>query len=171
MKISAKIKFYLTLSVAILVFGGLSLLFIFLSIGVNSSEFSLQSLRAQIFSNEHEREQARIFRSLLKEHSGELQRTKMFFLTEGGLVEFVELLEALARGTKNSILLGIGAFSVPETDISLTIDGSGQSIAKFLSLLELLPYDISVQQIGLQQVSADGQTARLFTTIKIKTAN
>lgn len=170
-KLIASLIFYLALVIAS---GGL---FFWLNLRVQGSAAERERIETEIASLEEDRRRARQAELVFEEKKAELERLKNVFISPEKPVEFIEGLEKIARGTGNSISLDLvseklvgGAFS-----FRISVEGTEESTAKYLSLLELMPYEIAIEEFTLQRTrAAPGgreKEARLSVVINVKTLN
>ena len=98
-----------------------------------------------------------------------------FFINYREPVEFIETLEDLAKktGVILAIDLALGVPGANELPLRLNIEGSEKNVLRYLRLLELLPNQILVEDIGFQSIlSAPGVSLashRLQLSIRVST--
>ena len=97
------------------------------------------------------------------------ERTKLdtYFIPKGGEVAFIELLENL--GTTTKVTLGVSDVAlgevVPKSDrfgeltLRLQTTGTFAATMQFLTLLEILPYNLKVKEVYLGLVSGSAKSA------------
>lgn len=177
-------KFIAAIALSILGIGLSGGVFWRLSSAVRGGTGMLQEIESKIAALESERKNTRSFEALLEERSDQFARIRRFSPNREQPVEFIEGLEALARDTKNSISLDFDegrSKKNAELIFRLTVEGDETSSRKFLKLLEFLPYEIRMEDLVFQQISAGGSapdeqksasgrpTHRLFALISVKT--
>lgn len=187
MKVSPGAKFMVTSTAALLLVGFSAALFWRLSGSVKSGVETLQDIGARIAALEEDRKAARIFESLREGRKEDFERINRFLPQSESPVELIEGLEALARGTKNSIVLDADenrSKAIGELVFRLTVEGSEESVRKYLAALELIPYGLRVEDIVLQQIDignllppelsghggAIRPTHRMLLTVLVKTS-
>lgn len=184
MKLNPTQKFIAAVALSVLGIGLSGGIFWRLSSAVRGGTEMLQKIESKIAALESERKNARSFEVLLEERSDQFARIRRFSPSREQPVEFIEGLEALARDTKNLISLDFDeGRSKKNTELifRLTVEGDETSPRKFLKLLELLPYEIRMEDLVFQQIVAGGiaqeeqksavgrPTHRLFALISVKT--
>lgn len=150
-------------------------IFVWLGRQVAKSEEDLIRIESEIASLAEERRRARAAELLFKEKEAEIRRIDAFLISSDRPVEFIENLEKIGRGTKNAVSLDLvtdkaagGSFS-----FRVTAEGTEANVGNYLSLLELLPHDISIEELTFHRLrasSADSsKEARLTVVINVKT--
>lgn len=167
-KLSAGILLSLVLTV---VSGGV---FVWIYLQVRDSAERLTRIETEIAMLEEERRRARSADFISEEKKEEISRLDAFLIPGDKPIEFIEDLEKIARGTANKVTLDLvtekaagGAFS-----FRITAEGTEESVARHLLLIELLPHEISVEDLTFQKLrTAPGEEekVRLVVVINVKT--
>lgn len=151
---SSKIYFFVSAAVAAVLIGALASLYIYLVADVGTAAASLESLVAKIHSEEENQRQARVLRGVLEDRAGEVARARSFFVVKSEPVAFIEFLEGLAHKTNNVLVIDPRAVpNDPNLHLLLGIDGTEKSALQYLSLLELAPYDIHIEDLNFQKLN------------------
>ncbi len=133
---------------------------------------TLQKLDEQISALEEKRLRARRIEALLQGRAADLARVKTSFV-ERRPVLLIEEIERIADHTKNTLALEI-IESEPllhDVGLRLIIEGTEASVRTMLELVELLPYQVSVDDLAFERInvsSASGATL-LSTTRSVST--
>lgn len=149
--------------------------FVWLVLQVWSVSFDIQVAKSKAAALELERKEVRSMNMLFEERREAIERFSKFFVNYREPVEFIETLEDLARKTGNilSIDLALGSPGLKELPLRLNIEGSEKNVLRYLKLLELLPYQILVEDIGFQNIlSTPGVSLvshRLQLSIRVST--
>lgn len=148
---------------------------------------SLTGIESRISSAEEERKTAELMKDFLKDNASDLEKIKGVSVTRDRPVEFVEKLEELAGQTNTLVSLDLDENKSRDRDLffRLAVDGNETTVRKYLKLLELLPYEIKVNEISLQKFASSAEdflkpelkkrleeirpTVRLFLFLNIKT--
>lgn len=142
---------------AIVLAGAIALLtitaFIWFFFYVKNMESRFTAIESKISTMEDNRAAAKRAIGTIREDASALQRISKFFIDRENPVSFIEELETLARDTHNTISLNINEQKSTSDSFvfHLTLDGDTSSVMRYLTLLELLPYEIIVQDIGYQE--------------------
>lgn len=160
--ISSKFFFTLLASAALVV----SLLWAYLFLNQKSLTLlqDLNQIESKILSIEKERGSAKKSLAILKERQGDLARIESVFIKKAGAVDFVEELEILAKRTNNSFVIDLDETKSREENkliFRMAVDGTLNSVLKYLKLLELLPYKIEIENLTLQKTDSEKTTHRL----------
>lgn len=149
--------------------------YVYMASSIARAKTALVEVKQEIISAEAERKEARSLKKTLEERDADIARINKFIINRQSPIEFIEELENLARRTQNSIILDVqNEKNGPDLSFRLTLEGSQDSVTKYLRALELLPYEIQVEDIAYQRVSSDPRVAgssafsRLILSIKVK---
>jgi len=141
----------------------------------------LEEASQKVISLERERRDARRTGSLLLTREKELEPLIQFFVDRERPVAFLEHLEEVARRTRNTLAVDVGQEQQDESALALrlTIEGNRKSLLQYLKLLELMPYQITVEDIAFQDISGGASarsgkqtaapSAQLLISIRVKT--
>ena len=182
MKLSPKQKLIFTSGISLAVMAILAWTFFYLAYGVINARSSAGIIMERIAKVEAEIAQARTFKGILKDRGDDIAYIEKLFVDRERPVELIERLESTASSTRAALLIDLDARSADEEFLALrlTLEGSNQSILKYLSLLELLPYEIKIDEIAFQRSGneqpkivgsgpAGARTSRLLLSIGVRT--
>lgn len=157
MKLSSKQKLILTSGISFAVTVALAWGFLYLAYGVISARSSVGTVMERIAKVETDIAQANTFKDILEDRSDDIEHIEKLFVDRERPVELIERLENIATSTRVVLLIDLGAQSSDEEflDLRLTLEGSNQGLLKYLSLLELLPYEIKIGEIAFQQSGSE----------------
>lgn len=149
-----------------------------------SAAGDLRGLRYKIVELEGDRTRARLMKQVLETREHDFGRVSNFLVQREQPIDFIEFLDEIKRQTTSSVAVEVGD---PKEDSAmltfrLVVEGKQKNIEKYISLLELMPYEIRVEEIQFQKVSAGENLAaariktagglpdsRLNVVIKVKT--
>ena len=137
---------------------------------MQNNKESLRDTLAKIAQLEEEKKAAQSAKDLLKQRSADLARIENVSVNRKEPLEFIEALETLGRDTKNLISLDFDESRREENRLffRLTVEGTEQSARQYLKLLELMPYQIQVEDVFFQKFLEEGKTAPNFSKDKSK---
>lgn len=159
--------------------------FVWVLFYVSNMEDSFTIIESKISVLEDNRSAAKRATRTFQQEEQTVHRINKFFVDPKNPVSFIEELESLAVDTRNKISLNIDEQkNTPDSlTFHLTLDGDTESIIRYLTLLELLPYEIIVSDIGYQEQdsapassqkkdasAAPPRSARLIIEIRVKKA-
>lgn len=152
--------FFITVTVSCIALGASAYAFTRLANRVLNYRTTLEILDAQISALEEKRMHARRIDTLLKGRAADLARVKASFV-ERRPIALIEEIERIADHTKNNLVLEIiEDGSVPrDVELRLSIEGSEQSVRAMLQLIELLPYQVSIDDLTFERVNVSGASA------------
>lgn len=125
---------------------------------IDSSFAKLGSIRARIQLLEEEREAVRELASLLESREQTVARIRKFLVHRDEPLEFIEMLENVAKATGNAAALDFDLEKSKKGDelaFRVTIDGAHSDIFRYIRLMELLPYHIRIDEIAYQKLSGE----------------
>lgn len=152
---------------------------------VSNREDSFTIIESKISVLEDNRTAAKRATKIFQQEEHTIQRINKFFVDPKNPVSFIEELELLATDTRNKISLNIDEQKSTSDSLifHLTLDGDTESVVRYLTLLELLPYEIIVSDIGYQEhdsapasslkkdlSATPPRNARLIIEIRVKKA-
>lgn len=149
--------------------------FVWFALRVWDMPFDIQVAKSRAAALDMERKEARAMSILFEERREAIERFSKFFVNYREPVGFIETLEDLARktGVILAIDLALGAPGANELPLRLNIEGSERNVLRYLRLLELLPYQILVEDIGFQSVLSAPDVSlashRLQLSIRVST--
>ncbi len=175
-------RFIATIILAVVCNILLGVLYWWLYIYVSGARMSLSKVKSDIASSGEDRKAVRAADLIFAERKDDLARIEKFFIDSKQPVDFIESLENLARATRNQITLSVDSGIREQRMLAfrLSLDGSKENLLRYLALLELLPYEIHVDEISLQRAegfeagAAVGQSGtspahRLSLLFRVKT--
>lgn len=145
---------------------------------VNDEAGALESIRGEVASAEAERQSVRQSESILKSRENDIARIENFLIDPVQPVDFIEALEGLAQKTNNVIVLDINDNGAPKGQLAFHINltGTQKSVLNYLTLLQLLPYQISIQDFNYQKTTKgsvgqknSASDTNMLLTIQVKT--
>ena len=153
MRLSAHKKLFLTLLeslLAIVILGGAHF---FVSGRILDLRAALFETQEKIHVREEERANVRILSLIFKERQSDFERMKKFFPDRKEPIEFIEYLEALGRigGTSVSLTTDDARSKQDALFFQLTTEGEEENVRRIIRAFDLLPYDVSVQEINLRR--------------------
>ena len=155
MRMSVTIQLVVTVGIAVCVIASAGVLFVFLVGRIESTRSVLIDLEGQITARELGRREANSSRVALASREDALNRINNFFSIPDRPVVFIETLEGIARDTNSAIAFDIDQANSNQTIFTfrVTVEGSEQGVRTFLELIELLPYEIRVQEAVFQRMT------------------
>lgn len=182
MKLSSKQKLIFTSGISLVVSIALAWAFFYLASGVIGARSSAETVMQRIAKVEAEIAQANTFKSILEDRGDDIAHIEKLFVDRERPIELIERLESAATSTRVVLSIDLGAQSSNEEflDLRLTLEGSDQGLLKYLSLLELLPYEIKIEEITFQRSGneqsraagsgpAGARNSRLLLSIGVRT--
>lgn len=127
--------------------------FVWLLFYMKNMENSFTVIESKIFTLEDSRAAAKRVTGTIQEEELALRRISKFFIDQKNPVSFIEELETLAQDTRNKISLNIDEQKSTSDSLvfHLTLDGDTTSVMRYVKLLELLPHEIIISDIGYQE--------------------
>lgn len=147
--------------------------FTWLYLYIQGSTERLAIIENNLYLLDEERRSARSVELIFDVKKEEIFRLGKFFIPGDKPVEFIENLEKIARGTANQISLEVvtekpvgGALS-----FRIAVEGYKESAIRYLSLIELLPHELSIEEFSFQKLGAiaEPEKVRLVLLIRVKT--
>lgn len=134
---------------------------------IEASRAALEESQNRVALLEDQRFQARILMELLKKRAHDLERVRTLFIVDHERpIAFIEAMEALAERTGASIKLTIDSNNRDAKILGLhaVITGSEANVQTMLRAVELVPYQISIDELAFQgnhgAVGGAGHAAR-----------
>jgi len=122
---------------------------------VAAKSAAVANLQSQIDTKTETMSRIASARAALAEISGDEAAVQSYFVSETGVVAFIDGLEAQgkAQGTVVSVLsVSAGAADTqPAFVLSLTIKGAFDAVMRTLGAIEYAPYDLSISELSLVQ--------------------
>lgn len=177
-------KFVITAALAVFGVGFCAGVFWWLSSSVRAGIESLRTIGEKITALEDGRRSARSSASLFEERKTDIERIRNFSPNRERPVELIEELESLGHSTGNAITLDFDEARSKANGrlvFRLTVEGSEREPREYLKLLELMPYEIRVEDLAFQQIALQSSSAsqtkaassipthRLILVISVKT--
>lgn len=110
------------------------------------------------FAAEMEAEEVRAIERAIAESKSEQDELLAYFVNKDGAVSFIERLES--TGKTAGLAISLSNVSVPKAgnvfQVDMATEGSFENTFYFLTLLEKLPYRISVEKANVRKKSAPG---------------
>lgn len=131
---------------------------------VKDASITLRGLEEQIVLLEAKRKIAGDLQILLENRDKDLTKINSFLVSKDRPVGFIEDLEDAAKKTKNRVAIDFDETRSKNKDIffRLAIDGSEDSVLRYLKLLEFMPYKIKVEEVSLQKL-----TSQVYTSLNL----
>lgn len=179
MHIASK-KLILTIFVASLFIIASGLLFAWLVIHVQTVTQGLKEVETEIATHEANRTSARKAEVSLEENKDIVARINNTLINHDRPIDFLEELTNLGKNTGNKIVLDYleQESSADSLVFRITIDGTKASVLNYLTILELTPYVITIENINWLDMTEENTGApttskadtRLLFTLRVKTA-
>ena len=165
---SPTIRLIFTSTIALLLVSGAFTIYSQLFRYINNTRTSLNHLEMKIKSLETERKEARTAAALMEERKEDINSINNFFVDRGNLLPFIEELERLAKDSHNIIALDLNEQGNTSDILTfrLTIEGTQKTALKYLELLEMMPYEIIIEDLTSQKIT---RGIRLILSIQVKT--
>lgn len=114
---------------------------------------TIQEIEKKIAAMEEQKRSAKRFQNLRIERREDIDRINSFFVNKEKPVEFIEDLEELARNTKNRLLLSVDSTATGNIlKFRIEIEGTQESVFRYLKLLELVPYEAYITDISMSKI-------------------
>lgn len=146
-------RYLVTIIVSSLIIAMLITVLWWLRAKIETSRATLEESQNRVMTLEGERSQARLLASMLKKRAHDLERVRALLIIDRERpVAFIEAMEGMARRIGSTVKLtinpnkqeaGILAFQV-------VITGSEASVLTMLRAIELMPYEISIDELRFQ---------------------
>ena len=153
--------------IAVLIFGWI---FWSLVLSVQNLHLAIDGIKSGSVFSDSQVKDVKTSAEVIDRRGSDIARINGFFVSKANPVSFVENLETLAAKTGNNFAIDLDENKSKQGDLyfRLTLEGDGSSVTKYLQLLELLPYKISVESLNLQK---GGEMANSSLTLRAKLAN
>ena len=154
-----KLFLVIGISLVVLIFWGWVLIRLLRQ--VKNAGITLRELEGKIVELEAKRKEAGDIQTLLQDRAEDLAKINSFSVNKERPVIFIEDLEDAARKTQNRVIIDFDEGRSRDKNIffRLTIEGSKDSVLKYLKLLEFMPYQIKVEEMAWQKLAAAGVSA------------
>ena len=178
MRLTSLHKLILTTSIAVISIAILAGFFWRLADLIDDVRLEIAQANSRIANLEEQRKHAVLFARLTDERPDDFGRIVGYFVDPPNPVTFIEALEGLAKRTNNQIKLDVGSATVSEDELifNVLVEGTKESVLKYLRLVELLSYELRVENFDFkslapqtQPVAGSGSRAELQITVRVKT--
>lgn len=157
-----KKKFIAILFLSSLAVGGSFFLFLLV---LNETQKNMEEIAAaqqEISASEEKRAAISKAKTLFAQYESAITRINNVYVNKDSPVEFIEEIERLAEKTRNNLALAIDS---PASDGSflgfqITLEAIEKNALDFLSLIELLPYEIIITELHFQKIEQGSSSAR-----------
>lgn len=150
-------KLIFTSIVSFVVVGILAVTFWRVFSDVRDAAGDLSLIESRIADLENDHRTALAVSEVLKEKSSDLERIGRFLIDRERPVGFIEDLERLAEFTGNKVAIDVVSSEKGRSpdilNFRLTIEGEEKDVFRYLRLLELAPYEISVEDFAYQKIA------------------
>ena len=144
---------------------------------VNLVKAEIQEIKSGIASIEAENDAIRNFQMIRSSHAADIKRIRAFFIEKDQPLDFIETIESLGRSTHTKLTLDALPTTNKTTSLTFRIvaEGNEKDVFRFLSLVELAPYQITIHSFAVNQVAELGPVTpeaaktQLSFTIEVKT--
>ena len=136
----------------------------YLFITLNSRIFHFPMIKvqteAQLSRLEAKTAEARRLAGLFRDRQEDFNQLSQFFVDRQQPVDFIEKLENLGReiGVSPTLLADEGRSKKDSLFFQISAEGSESSLRHFLRALELLPYDLTIQEFSFERNSGANQS-------------
>lgn len=155
---TSRFTFFATLAAGSAILTLTAYSFLWLAGRITNYHTTLAALDEKIAVLETRRLQARRGEQILTRRIKDFERVKASFVSRARPVALVEYVENLAVRTGNTLVLEIIESAPPdELALRLTAEGAVETVQKFVQLIELMPYQISIDELIFQRL--DGALA------------
>lgn len=176
MKLSSRKKIILVIFSAAVGASFAGYLFGWLALHTKSITAALEATEAKLALLEYERKTVRQIEKHLDEKKPLVARFRTILVDHARPISFLDSLTELGKITGNKIVLD---YAEQESDAEslvfrLTVEGASVSAAKYLKLLELMPYALAVEQMNWQSITTQQKSSeqiadtRMLLTIRVK---
>lgn len=188
-KIPEGIKYISTVSVILIFAIGAAFGFWRTKEKVSNFERDIVDIESKIIFHEEERERSDRTARLFDDQTEASARINNFFIDRANPIPFIESLETIARETGTAMALNVNETITKEDELlfSVTIEGADKNVRKMLQLIELIPYDVGIEEFSFQKITTtersfiqqsssqktlqNSPTARLRLSLRVKTNN
>lgn len=171
-------KFIATISFSALSVGVLAWIFFWTMHATDRIRLEIAQINSDSAALGAEREHALVFARLADERPQDFERIAGYAVDPENPVAFIETLEGLAKKTNNQIKLDVGAATISEGELpfSISLEGAKNDVLKYLKLVELLPYELRVENFDFtssvsqsQPKAGAGPIVQLRVALRVKT--
>ena len=178
-RISPRQNLMFTSLLALIPLGAFIWVYVFMAVAVSRADASLKEIGGKIAALEEDRRRVRILEKIMEERRSDFAKINAFLVSHDRPVGLIEQVEDLAKRTHNAVALAVEGQvnNTPELGFRITVDGSEESVARYLKLFELLSYAIRVEDMVFQRLSggevsvlpsAGTALTRLTLVVKVK---
>lgn len=153
----------LLVAVSALLVAGAAYSFMYSAVSAKSAEAA--QLQNQIRAKTEAAARVSAAKAALAEVAADEAIVRAYFVPESAVVPFIDDLESRGRALKAVVsVTSVAAKPIaghPALSLSLTIDGSFDSVMRTVGAIEYAPYDVSVSALSLDRVEGAGWHAGL----------
>lgn len=164
-------KIFITSFISVLLLGFLAWSFVRLNNWALTLRVKLNEIHADVFFAEHERKAVRLAEATIADREEDFGRINKIFVSKEKPVEFVEDLETLAKTSGNLFVIDLDENKSAEGKdlfFRLAVDGTQNSVTRYLKALELMPYNISIKELNFQRIDSDKSSHRMSLLISVE---
>lgn len=178
MRLTSLHKLIITISFAVVIVGILVWLLLWAMDAVDDTRLEIVQINSRIAAREEQRKHALFFTRLVNRRPHDFERIVKYFVDPANPIVFIETLERLAKQTQNHIKLDVGSATVSEGELIFNVlaGGTKESVLKYLRLVELLPYELRVENFEFGSSGAQNQAgtnaaprAEIQATLRVNT--
>ena len=160
-RFSLQYKCMITAAGAVFLVGLCAALFGWLNMRVGGLQLRLTNIQERTEALSEERESAKRICNLFAERHEDVARINNFFVDEKSPITFIEALEELGRTTRNLVTIDLDqAFSKDGLlGFRLNVEGSEESLLRYLSAVELMPYEITVEEWSFRRGAGSAESS------------
>ena len=173
MKKSSHIIYWLTITTALLISAAVFYGYIFFWRQLEGLRSRIQSIKSEITMAITQQERSKELARILKIRDHDISRFKNVYIDGIRPIQFIEAVESLAEKNDVRVVLNIVEQKKTEHRIvfNLDIDGSETTVRRFVRLLELMPYLVTVKsaQLEITAGKANASSAKMLAVIHVAT--
>jgi hypothetical protein len=170
MRLTIMHKLTATTGAALIVIGILVWAMLFLASKIDGMQSHITQTKTAISSLENQRRHMSSLTRIVEERQRDFERINSYFVDSDRPITFIETLEDLARRTENSITLDTGTSIGREETLAfnIMIEGTQESTLRYIKLVELLPYELTIENFNIVlQPAREGTNAKLNAAIRV----
>ena len=127
---------------------------------VSEKSRQVAELESQIIDANKNVSRIALARAALAEIANDEESVRGYFVSEAGVVAFINSLEQLGLSQKAAVsVLSVstgGSPSAPTLLFTLAINGTFDAVMRTVGAIEYAPYDLSISKLGVSQGDKDG---------------
>lgn len=136
---------------------------------VSNKSTEVASVQNQIIIATENASRIAAARAALAEIAGDEAKVQSYFVSEAGVVGFINTLEALGVSQKATVsVLSVatgGSPTRPTLQLALSVKGSFDAVMRTVGAIEYSPYDLSISTLSVGQDAKDSWHATLSLTV------